>query len=127
MNCKLGQNLTTFYAKNGHFWPFYLFSHSIVTKNLLRLQNIKYDHIEPYLYSWSAQRCHKWLKNSKNGPKMAKTGCLWPFISTTTITTTAKCIIHITIHHCENTDATRPCPEGVSEQQSEPLDSEDKV
>ena len=58
---------------------------------------------------------------------MAKTGCFWPFISTTTLKTTATCIIHITIHHCENTDATRPCPEGVSEQQSEPLDSEDKV
>ena len=58
---------------------------------------------------------------------MAKTGCFRPFISTKTIKTTVTCIIHITIHHCENTDATRPCPEGVSEQQSEPLDSEDKV
>ena len=78
--------------KNRYFWPFYLvFSYSTVTTSLLMLQNVSYHHTEQLLQTWSAHRCLMGLKIAKNGPKMAKNGCFWPFCldsSSSTVATT---------------------------------------
>ena len=79
-------------AKNGRFWPINLvFSYSTITTSLLMLQNVSYHLTEQLLQTWSAHRCLMGLKIAKNGPKMAKNGCFWPFCldsSSSTVATT---------------------------------------
>ena len=90
-------------AKNGRFWPFHLvFFYSTVTTSFLMLQNVSYHHTQQYLQTWSAHRCHKRLNNAKNGPKMAKNGCFWPFCldsSSSTVATTLLVLQNVRYYH----------------------------
>ena len=87
------------------FWPFCLdSSSSTVPTSLLVLQNVRYYQTEQYLQTWSAQRCFKGLIIAKNGPKMAKNGCFWPFFldsSSSTVTTSLLVLQNVRYYHTE--------------------------
>ena len=92
-------------AKNGHFWPFYLvFSYSTETTSLLMLQNVSYHHAEQLLQTWSSHKCLVGLIIAKNGPKMAKNGCFWPFFldsSYSTVTSSLLVLQKVRYYHTE--------------------------
>ena len=92
-------------AKNGRFWPFYLvFSYCTVTTSLLMLQNVSYHHTEQQLQIQSANRCLMGLIIAKNGPKMAKNGCFWPFFldsSSSTVTSSLLVLQKVRYYHTE--------------------------
>ena len=92
-------------AKNGRFWPFYLvFSYSTETTSLLMLQNVSYHHAEQLLQTWSSHKCLMGLIIAKNGPKMAKNGCFWPFFldsSSSTVTSSLLVLQKVRYYHTE--------------------------
>ena len=92
-------------ANNGCFWQFRLdSSSSTVTTSVLMLQNVSYHHTEQQLQTWGAHRCLMELIIAKNGPKMAKNGCFWPFYLVFfyfTVTTSLQMLQNVSYHHTE--------------------------
>ena len=96
------------WSKNGQKRPFlaiYLvFSYSTETTSLLMLQNVSYHHAEQLLQTWSSHKCLMGLIIAKNGPKMAKNGCFWPFFldsSSSTVTSSLLVLQKVRYYHTE--------------------------